>query len=347
MPDHEPQASAPGDGTSGELAPVFANDQELLRAFLAAGGTTADLLKWRPDALDVGRDGAVDVPEPPTEFRLPEPEAAAPVGTSGEMVPVLPHADGRLAVLTPHELAVRTVGAVDVPKSSTAIRRLTDREQYADLSAAEFRGAVMDNFASDLWQYGLRVINSWLRDGSIPRRAQRHGVKIRPSWVELEMWERSAAAREELAVTTVREAAVWFTKTALPNGMWDPGKGASLRTYFIGACLIQFRTTYRSWSGERRQRVLEYSDGLAVHADRPAPGTDPALVMEQRETIAAILAKATPEARAICALIYATDATYTSIGEKLGMSARAVEGQMHRLRRQAKALRRPAGTGVR
>jgi hypothetical protein len=327
MPDHESQATPEegSEGMSGELAPAFPSGRWVLTS--------------RPFDLFASPDGEGDGPKPPTESE-PSAPGQEPEGASGELEsPFDDSPGGTLADVLgyrPTAREKRTDGVADVPEQQNEIRLQADRERYADLRAAEFRGAVMEDFAGDLWQYGLRVIKGWLRDGSIPGHALRYGIKISPSWVELEMWERSATVRDELAFTTVAEAVSWYTKTVLPSGMWDPDKGASLRTYFIGACMHHFRTAYRSWSRQRR-RTVEHFDALGVLTDRPAAGTDPALVIEQRDTIAAILAKATPEARAICALIYATDATYASIGEQLGgMSVRAVEGQMRRLRLQAK-----------
>jgi hypothetical protein len=42
---------------------------------------------------------------------------------------------------------------------------------------------------------------------------------------------------------------------------WDHRRGATLRTYFIGQCLIRFPNIYRRWlAGENRNRNLVTDD---------------------------------------------------------------------------------------
>ena len=52
-----------------------------------------------------------------------------------------------------------------------------------------------------------------------------------------------------------------------------PGGAASLKTYFVGQCLFQFRSVYRSWYGRergRRRHVIAADPELLHHW----PGTD-------------------------------------------------------------------------
>ncbi|MDX3265568.1 hypothetical protein PV336_41465 [Streptomyces sp. MI02-2A] len=57
-----------------------------------------------------------------------------------------------------------------------------------------------------------------------------------------------------------------------------------------------------------------------------------------RWTVQRILQDATWEARAICSLIYQQKMTQKEIGDELGMTSRAVEGHMRRLRTHAQML---------
>lgn len=50
----------------------------------------------------------------------------------------------------------------------------------------------------------------------------------------------------------VAEAIAAFRKDVLIPGTWDPSKGASLRTYFIGNCKLRFANVYRRWISETR-----------------------------------------------------------------------------------------------
>lgn len=69
---------------------------------------------------------------------------------------------------------------------------------------------------------------------------------------------------------------------------------------------------------------------------------DPARPVADRDTIRRILAEATPDAAAICVLKYEEpELTYREIGARLGgMTSRAVEGQLLRLRAVAHRLAR-------
>jgi hypothetical protein len=51
----------------------------------------------------------------------------------------------------------------------------------------------------------------------------------------------------ELAQETVAKALRHFHDDVLVPGKWDSRRGATLRTYFIGQCLIRFANIYRRW----------------------------------------------------------------------------------------------------
>ncbi|WP_436847745.1 hypothetical protein [Streptomyces avermitilis] len=67
-------------------------------------------------------------------------------------------------------------------------------------------------------------------------------------------------------------------------------------------------------------------------------GTYEGLAVIYRWTVQRILRDATWEARAICSLLYQQKMTQKEIGDALGMTSRAVEGHMRRLRLHAARL---------
>lgn len=52
-----------------------------------------------------------------------------------------------------------------------------------------------------------------------------------------------------------------FRADVLLAKKWDYRKGASLRTYFIGQCLIRFANIYRRWWGGEVRNRAHLTDG--------------------------------------------------------------------------------------
>ncbi|MGA5703080.1 hypothetical protein [Peterkaempfera bronchialis] len=85
------------------------------------------------------------------------------------------------------------------------------------------------------------------------RCRQFDGMHFYPKDWQLEILARSSGVRDDLALSTVAEGIKRFR--AAGADAWHPGKGASLRTYFIGRCLWIFADHFRSWS-RRRERAM-------------------------------------------------------------------------------------------
>lgn len=209
---------------------------------------------------------------------------------------------------------------------------------YEVLRAAGFRGALFDSLLEELWLYGVATISSWLRQGLIGVKARDHGFTVSPTWDELELWGRSSAVRDELAVSTLALAVERFTGHPQPCGGWDPSKGARLSTYFITLCLYAFRDIHRKDRSQRRQQHALTSDPLDMFKDCPAAGLGTEERVILRHMLRLILEHASPDTQAICALLATTNATHAEIGRKLGLSEKAVEGRVYRLRSIAKKL---------
>jgi DNA-directed RNA polymerase specialized sigma24 family protein len=71
---------------------------------------------------------------------------------------------------------------------------------------------------------------------------------------------------DELTGETISKALFHFRRDVLLKQKWDYRKGATLRTFFVGQCLIRFANIYRRWwSGETRNRhdLTDDHDSLA------------------------------------------------------------------------------------
>lgn len=222
-----------------------------------------------------------------------------------------------------------------------------DRQLYDELLRAEFCGPRYDVFAQDVWTYGIHTLTAWMRTGAIAQHCYRYNVVFDASEAELSILARTSEVREALAVDSITAAAPRFLERSLRGGEWNPDKGASMLTFFVGGCVMAFGDIFKTWSRKRRREVKLMASGLLNSSDLEAvfPGQlslfdDPAETIASRDTLRRILGEATPEAAAICTLMLRRpELNQREIGAVLGgMSARAVEGQLRRLRSTARGL---------
>lgn len=113
------------------------------------------------------------------------------------------------------------------------------------LMLAAYAGPLWEKFATTLAQYGLPVMWAWVRFGKIFRHCEEKGLG------SLDRGDYSDEEREQMAEDTVGEtvgkAIEGFRVNVLMTGRWRPARGASLNTFFIGQCVLQFPNIYRSW----------------------------------------------------------------------------------------------------
>ncbi|GAA4554864.1 RNA polymerase sigma factor [Pseudonocardia xishanensis] len=204
---------------------------------------------------------------------------------------------------------------------------------------AGMKGVRYDLLIDELRRYGMRVLRAALRDGRIFTWC---GVGSRaPVFAtadERRVLHTSPEDRDELALETIANAIVLFHES-LADREWNPER-SSLHTYFIGACKIAFPGVYRRWSRERASRLEEYGYGhtpevLGVELRALSPS--PEAMAVDTDTLRRILRVGSPEARMICRLIL-TGYNQAEIAEKLGITTRAVEGHMHRLRKRVEKM---------
>jgi DNA-directed RNA polymerase specialized sigma24 family protein len=207
-----------------------------------------------------------------------------------------------------------------------------------DLSRPEFQ-----HLQDDLWLYGFKTLKSFLRTGRIIGLCSRLGAPVFMTEEVQRTLHSSRDDRDALAVDTLLQAMPYFRRKVLERGNWDHRR-SSLRTFFVGCCVLTFPTVFRRWLRQRNQQLGDYGFGVSYTdlAEQLSPrlADDPETVTQLRTMLTRIMRRARPEARMICSLIL-KDLTYAEIGERLdGISARAVEGHMRRLRRTVYAMGR-------
>lgn len=141
--------------------------------------------------------------------------------------------------------------AVD-PRLEERLARLeADKELVLRLGLVGFAGREWNAFVTVLAEYGLQVFRSWLRTGKVFIECRHSGPRRR---------FRSQDEITEIADEVVAEAIVAFRKDVLVPGTWDATKGASLRTFFIGNCKLQFANVYRRWARETESKPADVDD---------------------------------------------------------------------------------------
>jgi hypothetical protein len=193
--------------------------------------------------------------------------------------------------------------------------------------------------ASRLVGYAMPVFKDWLRTGKIKKELLgRHLPHTLTSDDYLRL-HTSMAARDALAVAVVIAGEEYFRRNVIPNRKWRADGKASLETYFVVGCLYQFAIAVRAWKQEHPEwsEARLNSDFLIDEIGFPAGSaiSTPDEVAGNRDLIRYLIQIAPPLVGRIMLGIF-EGYTFMEIGEQVGLSARAVEGRMHRFRTQLK-----------
>jgi DNA-directed RNA polymerase specialized sigma24 family protein len=241
---------------------------------------------------------------------------------------------GHLQPLTPAEIkAQKSVENLD--------RLLGDADLLLRLQLSGYADEEWEPIATEFARYGLGVLPAWLATGKM-------FVEVRKTTKVRLVPHEGGFDREtlnDLATDTVVAALPAFLEV-LKQKRWDPAKGASLKTYFLGKCKWEFLNVYKKWQRLHESPNLELlADEMTtfVDADAAAGPADQALLSrEQQRAVLAMLS--TGRARRAFSL---ADMGYSheEIAEQLGVAdAKAVENllvyQRRRVQEQHQGRRR-------
>jgi hypothetical protein len=216
-------------------------------------------------------------------------------------------------------------------------RREEDRELIAKLAKSNFEGPGQELFEAEMAAYGYPVMMAWTRTGEIVKKTA--GIS-RPLSIPSSGLGWSREDRSELSTETVARAVNFFREKVLRAGTWDHTRGATIKTYFVGACLFQFPNVYQVWQAERRR----WNSRPAVSIDDPgAPGLvsqmpsdddteHRVIARDQLQQVMAELADKYPDLHEVV-MMQLDGHTDAQAAQRLGMTPRAVEGRWRRFRR--------------
>jgi DNA-directed RNA polymerase specialized sigma24 family protein len=222
-------------------------------------------------------------------------------------------------------------------------RRLADQTLLQVLASDSFAGLRYDRFVSELAAYGISVLRGWMHSGYMFKLTAARGRNLHPTEWELERLARDSDVREELATMTVALALPGFRTRALIGGGWRVDGGASVPTYFMGACVHGFPNEFRKWSNyEQRHDHAARQEGT-LYPPVTEPALDPAVIAIGNIRVLDDLNGLDERTAAVVALTidgYSQD----EIAELLDLpSVRAVEGILYRWRDKAKHAMRRGG----
>lgn len=219
-------------------------------------------------------------------------------------------------------------------RSSEALDRLLgDSDLLLRLQLSGYAPKEWEPVATEFARYGLGVLTAWIGNGRIYQEVRRvTGIPLVPHEGGFDPQD-----RDDLATDTVVAALPAFLQV-LKDKRWDPTKGASLKTFFVGQCKFQFPNVYKRWQRTHDQPTppVVGVDLGEVHESRlrPVPAADaPLLAADQRAE--ALDALTTTRARRAF-MLQDMGYTHEEIADQIGVADdKAVENLLGYQRRQA------------
>ncbi|MDN3359099.1 sigma factor-like helix-turn-helix DNA-binding protein [Actinomadura sp. DC4] len=214
-------------------------------------------------------------------------------------------------------------------------RRNADHVLFEKLRTCDPASLTYHVYTTEFCVYGKAIMIMLMRTGEIiyrcattPRgRPRPLPVSHTPDW--------TLADRQELADESVTRGLVYFMAHAVRAGEWDPAGPASLKNFFVGACILQFPNVFDTWS-RHRSRWEENPRLVREQAVVPEPASPDvtsadAMFLLMRDELLRVLA---PRDRKVIWLLL-NGSSYVEIAATTGLTSRTVEGIVRRVRARA------------
>lgn len=216
---------------------------------------------------------------------------------------------------------------------SRRAERAGDEALVAALADDGFAGPKYRLFERSLAQYGFPVMMTWIREGRIFRECADKGRPLPESPELLVHMANSLDTAQQLAGTTVAEALPQFRESAMVGGGWQAAGGASLRSFFIGACVLAFPNIYRKWftAFQDEGREVRYGlvpDDLVLRGVTPDPADATVSLAPFHVPLRSLPADTAHALR----LIVFDGATHREAARASGMTENALRKRLKRLR---------------
>lgn len=174
-------------------------------------------------------------------------------------------------------------------ESARRLQRLVEEEIVLDLQLGGFGTATPEwqEFAAALAEYGYSVFMGWLISGVVYEMAAKHGggrgvfgLEKIPAALRLRPDDAHAVSADLI----IRSIAAFREKTLMnpnPDKRWRADGGASIKTFFVGRCLMELPDIYQRWARQEsrfrsqvaRYAALEQDDRPGWHVDTESAGS--------------------------------------------------------------------------
>jgi len=216
-----------------------------------------------------------------------------------------------------------------------------DADLVASLREQGFEGADWEFVVNELVKYGIAVIGGWVRRGAMKGKCAEKRIHVPevPDHIRSD-----AEALDDITSETVAEAVVYFRDDVLVPGVWDPQKGAALKTFFIGQCMKRYANVLRRIVGEQKpRREASTDDNEILDTGRIVGVEDDAVqhLMAQQ-----VLRGVTNLRQARALALDACNFTNAEIAEDMGTSLDGVSSLIKRGRAEIRKTSQNRGKGT-
>ncbi|WP_067834348.1 sigma-70 family RNA polymerase sigma factor [Nocardia lijiangensis] len=271
---------------------------------------TSDTDAVPPDRLSSDLD--------PIDATAPPPGAADPFGEP----------DGSVA-----DLVGEAVDALE--------RAQADRALYELAAEHGGTGPVWEHLVEALAEYAWQVLDPWIHRRGIYPVLSRMFVGLEVGTLARERLANDQVHREEVIAHTISRALYKLGKALRTDTGWDPGKGLTLRSYFLNGCLHEFVYVYQKeqrWSGTHTAPIEDSDADELIESGRGALwasglGRDPADIVTNRIVLLEHLATLRADDRTLL-WAHAVGYSHAEIAHLFSdVTPKAIERRLYRLRK--------------
>ena len=236
-----------------------------------------------------------------------------------------------------------TAAWVKSTKPSEESERLAgDRELYEILREQVYQGKDYDDFEIELMGYGFACIKKWILTKELLAKCDEK-LNFVPKEEDVRLDLLTSDEAEEIAQDIVVESVLGFREDALVGGKWSPTGGASLKTFFVGRCLIEACKVLkqRARALKRAARYIqkvEEDDWLELPS-RDMPLETQFELDDELRRVAGLLSDKELEV----ARLRAEGLSAKEIADRLGTLPRSVNKALERVRAKARKHRNEGG----
>ncbi|MEV5837183.1 hypothetical protein [Nocardia sp. NPDC052112] len=222
---------------------------------------------------------------------------------------------------------------------------VAERGLFERLRAENVQGLAWDMVATTLIEYGTQVLDAWIGTGEIYRRLAEKRIGLEAGAAERRALFVDRDHRIEIIDRTVVDALTKFQSDIRAGKGWDPCRGAMVRTFFLGACLYQFRRVFEEDLRWRRtnQPVSYGVNGFEALMDARGcsgsqSGTDPMSVVTKRMAILEFFATLSPTDKIIVWKVAHgyTQREIADLFPDANLTTRVIEHRLRKIREHAR-----------